>query len=141
MENLSGMKNDILLKSLCMKIVLFTYDAAVDFTDLIYALSCLELIDENGEKSKNMQGINPMLFIRKNIREALNIIYDKGLVYVENHKLVLSYSGEILVKELIAENHPVSIEYLNRKKYVTNYRSMYNEMIRKENFLDDYKKY
>ena len=124
-----------------MKIVLLSYDNAIDFKDLIYALACLELIDVDGEKTKNMQGINPMLFIRKSIRAAVNILYEKGLIFIDNHKLNLTYDGESLVKELVKQNHATSIEYLKRKEYISDYRNMYNALICKENFLDDYKKY
>ena len=136
MENLIG-KNSIFEKALCMKIMLFLYSNEIKINELFYALSCLELIDVNGNTAKTMQGLNPMLFIKNNLRNCLNLLEKYGLIYIENHNIYLSIDGTVLI-DAINKNDELVKEYTNKKNIMrTNYIENYYNLIDKRGALNE----
>ena len=136
MENLIG-KNSIFEKALCMKIMLFLYSNEIKINELFYALSCLELIDVNGNTAKTMQGLNPMLFIKNNLRNCLNLLEQYGLIYIENHNIYLSIDGTVLI-DAINKNDELVKEYINKKNIMrTNYIENYYNLIDKRGALNE----
>ncbi len=133
MENLVG-KNNTLSKSYCLKILLILYHKSIVINDLIYALSCLELIDEQGKKNKIMQSYNPMLFIKKNVLKTLKKCSNMNLLYVNNHFLKITEEGKIYISNLISINDPDISTYLKKIDIIKdqNCNELYNEMIKKE---------
>ena len=136
MENLIG-KNSIFEKALCMKIMLFLYSNEIKINELFYALSCLELIDVNGNTAKTMQGLNPMLFIKNNLRNCLNLLEQYGLIYIENHNIFLTIDGTVLI-DAINKNDELVKEYINKKNIMrTNYIENYYNLIDKRGALNE----
>lgn len=136
MENLIG-KNRIFEKALCMKIMLFLYNSEIRINELFYALSCLELIDVNGNIVDTMQGLNPMLFIKNNLRKCLNMLYQYDLIYIENHNIYLSIDGMVLI-DAINKNDGLIKEYINKKNIIkTDYIEKYYELIDKRGALNE----
>lgn len=133
MENLVG-KNNALSKSYCLKTLLILYHKSVVISDLIYVLSCLELIDEKGNKNKILQSYNPMLFIKKNVLKTLKKCFNMNLLYVNNHFLKITEEGKIIISNLISINDLDISTYLKKIEIIKdqNYNEIYNKMINKE---------
>ena len=128
-----------MIKSLCLKIMLVLYKKNMRIEDLFYALSCFELVNKSGNKTETMQGINPMLFIKKSIKECLNLLDGYNLIYVQNHILKLSVEGLIFIDSLKENSNNLVKEYLNKIECINdNYREKYYVLLEKEKVLNVY---
>lgn len=133
MENLVG-KNKVLNKSYCLKIMILLSFNKILISDLIYALSCLELIDENENKNNNMQSYNPMLFIKKNILTNLKRCIDLNLIYVKEHYLNISEEGKKYISDLIDLKDEDILNYIKKIRIIKekNYHELYVKIIKSE---------
>ena len=138
MENFSG-KDNICIKAQCLKLMLLLNAKEYKIEDAVYALSCVDMIDKNGNRVKGYRANNPLLFNKKYVRLSLNALYNSKLILLNGPLLELSYVGEMFIKSLMCQDCRDVSEYLKKVDFVVkaDARMLYLELLNKGELYDN----
>ena len=119
MLNLIG-RAKILKKSISIKILILASIKEIKIFDLFYVLACTYIYDEAGEKLQNMQSINPILYIKNELKNSLVWLHKNNLIFFSSHLIKLTYKGDVYVKAIKNENLGFVNVFIAKVNYCAN---------------------